>query len=81
MNTTTIRLQVAQQRTAPRGAAWLATAFISLLQSFRASPTERGAQRDVARARALAAEWSVRDPRSAADLSAAIDRFEQQNGL
>ena len=81
MNTTTMNLQVPQQRTAPRGAAVLGNLFASLLQSFRAAPAERSAERDVRRARALAAEWAVRDPRSAADLSAAIDRFEQQNGL
>jgi hypothetical protein len=81
MNTTTMNLQVPQQRTAPRGATFLGNAFANLLQSFRAAPAERNAERDVRRARALAAEWAVRDPRSAADLSAAIDRFEQQNGL
>ena len=79
--TTTINLQVAQQRTAPRGATWLGNAFASLFNSFRAAPAERNAARDIRRARELAAEWSRRDPRSAADLTAAIDRFEQQQGL
>lgn len=78
--TTTINLQVAQQRTAPRGAAVLGNAFARFLNSFRAAPAERNAARDIRRARELAAEWNRRDPRSAADLTAAIDRFEQQQG-
>jgi hypothetical protein len=78
--TTTINLQVAQQRTAPRGAAILGNAFANFLNSFRAAPAERSAARDIRRARELAAEWNRRDPRSAADLTAAIDRFEQQQG-
>ena len=81
MNTaTTIQLQVPQQRTAPRGATWLATAFVGLVNAFRATPTERNAARDIRRARELAAEWTRRDPRSAADLTAAIDRYEAQQG-
>ena len=81
MNTTTMQLQVPQQRTAPRGAAVLATAFVSLLNSFRATPAARNATRDIRRARELAAEWNRRDPRSAADLTAAIDRYEAQQGV
>lgn len=79
MNTTTMNLQVPQQRTAPRGATWFGNAFASLLQAFQATPAHRSAERDIRRARAMAAEWAVHDPRSAADLTAAIDRFELQN--
>ena len=78
---TTLNLQVPQQRTAPRGATWIGNAVADLLAAFRPSPAQRDASRDVRRARALAAEWNRRDPRSAADLTAAIDRYEQQNGL
>ena len=81
MNTTTMNLQVPQQRTAPRGAIWFGNAFAGLLSAFSGKPAQRNAARDVRRARALAAEWTRRDPRSAADLTAAIDRFEAQNGL
>jgi hypothetical protein len=79
MNTTTMNLHARHRRTAPRGAVWIGSAFASLLKMFRAAPAERNAARDVRRARALAAEWAVHDPRSAADLSAAIDRFELEN--
>ena len=81
MSTTTIQLQVAQQRTAPHGATWLANAFVGLINTFRAEPAQRNAARDIRRARELAAEWTRRDPRSAADLTAAIDRYEAQQGL
>jgi len=79
MNTTSMNLNTRQQLAAPRGAVWIGKAFAGLLQLFRSAPAERRAARDVRRARAMAAEWAVHDPRSAADLSAAIDRFEAQN--
>ena len=79
MNTTTFNLQATQRRTAPRGAVWFGNAFASLIQMFRATPAERDAARDVRRAREMAAELAIHDPRSAADLSAAIDRYELQN--
>jgi len=79
MNTTTFNLQATQRRTAPRGAIWFGNAFALLIQLFRARPAQRNAARDVRRAREMAAELAIHDPRSAADLSAAIDRFELQN--
>lgn len=79
--TTTMNVQVPQRRSAPRGATWLGNAFASAFNAFRAAPAKRDAARDVRRARALAAEMGRRDPRSAAELTAAIDRFEHQNGV
>ena len=79
MNTATFNLQATQRRTAPRGSVWFGNAFANLIQLFRSAPAERNATRDVRLAREMAAELARHDPRSAADLSAAIDRFELQN--
>lgn len=84
MNTTTLNLRNPVERSVPRGATWIGQVAAAVAHVFTAAPRPadaRDASRDARKARAIAAEWSRRDPRGAADLSAAIDRYEEEHGL
>ncbi len=78
-----LSFQVAPLRHTPRSAKLLGLAFTSVwqfvskpFQSFTQAPSMSAQE-----ARRLADQWAKFDPRSAADLRAAADRFEQENGL
>lgn len=83
MNTTTLNLRTPVERSAPRGATWVGHVAAAVAHLFTAPPkaSATDARRDARRAREIAADWRHTDPRGAADLSAAIDRYEAQNGL
>ncbi len=77
MTTSTISLQIPQNRTAPRLAAvigeWLA-ALINAMPS--GTPAVRYPTREAARVRAMAHRYEGSDPRFASELYAAADRHE-----
>jgi len=81
MTTTTMDLQVPQQRTAPRLAAPFAAAFAALLNALkpaeRVNVEENQAAREAADVRAMARQYLKTDPGFAADLFAAADRHEE----
>jgi hypothetical protein len=81
MTTTTMDLQVPQQRTAPRLAAPFAAAFTALLNAVmpaqRVNVEENQAAREAADVRAMARQYLKTDPGFAADLFAAADRHEE----
>jgi len=81
MTTTTMDLQVPQQRTAPRLAAPFAAAFAALLKAVmpaeRVNVEENQAAREAADVRAMARQYLKTDPGFAADLFAAADRHEE----
>lgn len=73
----------------PRGSLWFSQVLTAVMTQFQRSTTQRtqinqaraaakAKRKDVARARLLAREMSRDDPRVAADLWAAIDRYEAQ---
>ncbi|MBL8328832.1 MAG: hypothetical protein JNJ71_08265 [Rubrivivax sp.] len=71
----------------PRGARWAAEAawqFLSgasrLGQAWRAARVTQDRLSEAAAVRRLAVSWQDVDPRFAADLFAAADRHERQNG-
>lgn len=72
---TTFNLQVAPSRSVPRAAAALGSAFAAVLRWF--SVPRYDVHISVEQARAMATDWAQFDPRSAADLRAAADRYEQ----
>jgi hypothetical protein len=84
MTTTTMDLQVPQQRTAPRLAAPFAAAFSALLNAVmpaeRVNVEENQAAREAADVRAMARQYLKTDPGFAADLFAAADRHEELYG-
>jgi hypothetical protein len=84
MTTTTMDLQVPQQRTAPRLAAPFAAAFAALLNALkpaeRVAAEENQAAREAADVRAMARQYLKTDPGFAADLFAAADRHEELYG-
>ncbi|KQU78220.1 MULTISPECIES: hypothetical protein [unclassified Rhizobacter] len=84
MTTTTMDLQVPQQRTAPRLAAPFAAAFATLLNALkpaeRVNVEENQAAREAADVRAMARQYLKTDPGFAADLFAAADRHEELFG-
>jgi hypothetical protein len=84
MTTTTMDLQVPQQRTAPRMAAPFAAAFAALLNALkpaeRVNVEENQAAREAADVRAMARQYLKTDPGFAADLFAAADRHEELYG-
>jgi hypothetical protein len=84
MTTTTMDLQVPQQRTAPRLAAPFAAAFAALLNALkpaeRVNAEENQAAREAADVRAMARQYLKTDPGFAADLFAAADRHEELYG-
>ncbi|NKI96251.1 hypothetical protein [Rhizobacter sp. SG703] len=84
MTTTTMDLQVPQQRTAPRLAAPFAAAFAALLNAVmpaqRVNVEENQAAREAADVRAMARQYLKTDPGFAADLFAAADRHEELYG-
>jgi hypothetical protein len=84
MTTTTMDLQVPQQRTAPRLAAPFAAAFAALLNALkpaeRVNVEENQAAREAADVRAMARQYLKTDPGFAADLFAAADRHEELYG-
>jgi hypothetical protein len=77
MTTSTISLQIPQNRTAPRLAAvigeWLA-ALINAMPS--GTSAVRYPSREAARVRAMAHRYEGSDPRFASELYAAADRHE-----
>lgn len=76
---TTMSFQTAIPRSVPRAAALLGSAFAGVLRVLRlANPVPRYDMHiSVEQARAMAAQWAEFDPRSAAELMAAADRYEQ----
>lgn len=84
MTTTTMDLQVPQQRTAPRLAAPFAAAFAALLNALkpaeRVNVEENQAAREAADVRTMARQYLKTDPGFAADLFAAADRHEELYG-
>jgi hypothetical protein len=84
MTTTTMDLQVPQQRTAPRLAAPFAAAFAALLNALkpaeRVNVEENQAAREAADVRVMARQYLKTDPGFAADLFAAADRHEELYG-
>jgi hypothetical protein len=78
-----ISFQVAPLRHIPRSAKLLGLVFTSVWQwlgkpfnSITQAPSMTAQE-----ARQLANQWAKFDPQAAADLRAAADRFEQENGL
>ena len=88
MTTTTMDLQVPQQRTAPRLAAPFAAVFTSVFSALvdalkpaeRVNVEENQAAREAADVRAMARQYLKTDPGFAADLFAAADRHEELYG-
>lgn len=83
---TTLNIQVAQSRLAPRGAWALGSLFASALNQVsklfaRATVSRRQAASDAAEVRALAYSMAATNPGVAADLLAAVDRHEARLGL
>jgi hypothetical protein len=79
---TTIILQVAPHRTAPRATKFVGSIFSLIFDFFapvRAAISPESPILDVQQARQLADSWAEFDPRSAADLRAACDSYERKN--
>ncbi len=83
---TTLNIQVAQTRSAPRGAGALGSLFASLLNGVSqlfaksAAASRRQAIADAEEVRALAYSLAETSPGVAADLLAAVDRHEANLG-
>ncbi len=86
---TTLTVNTPAQVQEPRGSLWLGQILTAVMSQLRRSNAQRNQTnqaraaakarlKDVAHARSLAREMSRHDPRVAADLWAAIDRYEAQ---
>jgi hypothetical protein len=80
MTTTTVHIQAAQPRTAPRLANRIGETAAAALQLFAHTRRAARAAIEAARTRQLAREFNALDPRMAAELYAAADRHDLRNG-
>lgn len=80
MTTTTINVQAALARTAPRLAYRIGEAAAAAFTVFAHARRAARAAGEAARAREMAHAFDATDPRMAADLYAAADRHDLLNG-